>query len=81
MCLVGCRIMVKRRILKAKNGNGRNGRSSFLPFSFLFCTFANDEKQLSLPTPYKLLDDFGIKTKKVSKMFGSVDDFLYFAVY
>ena len=41
-----------------KDENGRNGRRPILPFSFLFCTFVGDERQLSLPTPYKLLDEF-----------------------
>ena len=52
MCLVGCRKMAGRTFLREKNENGRNGWSSFLPFSFLFCTFVGDERQLSLPTPY-----------------------------
>ena len=51
-------ISFKEFIMALKNENGRNGRRPILPFSFLFCTFVGDERQLSLPTPYKLLDDF-----------------------
>ena len=50
--------MAGRTFLREKNENGRNGRRPILPFSFLFCTFVGDERQLSLPTPYKLLDEF-----------------------
>ena len=43
---------------EVKNRKWKKWLDAFFHFLFYFCTFANDEEQLSLPTPYKLLDEF-----------------------
>lgn len=50
----------------------------FFHFHFYFVPLPTMRNNSRCPRRINYSTIFGIKTKKVSKMFGSVDDFLYF---